>query len=538
MVHMSCVAKTADGTPCKKTGPFCKTHAYMQDYTPEMIEKCTLCKGCRKMKFTGEYSNCDTCRGRGEINRKLAKATVVLCKHEDCKSKKSKENKYCGYHQLDLFIDATNELGLKCCKNVTRGCRTQLPKDGKSACETCLAMYRQEDREKRGAIVITETEKTCSSCCKMYPLEHYNGVHGDTKTCQSCRAYFKIQDEKRDKEHVNELARKNEKKPERREVKQKWNENNHEKVALANLNYRARQIDKDQEEYLKHKAESAKKWRHENPEKMREINQRKINSIDEQYGVCKTTARSKGLAFELPFELYHTLVTSPCYYCGIIQEKGFNGIDRPDSTKGYIPDNALSCCQMCNFMKGNNSPNTFIHHAEHILTHQNIIQGRRFDTKNTRRVSFSDYKKRAEEKEREFTLTEEMFEQEIIKDCYLCGKSNTDSHSNGLDRFDSKKGYTEDNILSCCGNCNYFKNNYLYEDVLKKCELIYNNKPAEIEISPVIRVKKTKEEKAEDTRIRKQKSREKQRTQMGDEEYRKMRAKEIADNRKKKKEVK
>lgn len=533
MVTMSCVAKTADGTSCKKKGPFCKTHDYMKDYTPEMIEQSIICKGCRKIKFTGEYSNCDTCRGRGEMNRKIAKSAVVLCAHEECKFKKSKENKYCGKHQLDVFTDATEELGLKCCKNVSRGCRSQLQKDGKSACETCLAKYREKDHEKRGTIVITETEKQCSNCSKMCPLDHYNGLHGDTKTCKECRDYFKKMDEKRDKEHVNELSRKNEKKPERIEVKKRWLANNHEKVALANLNYRARQIELDQEAYLKHKAEVAKKWRDANPEKMQERNQCKINSIDEQYGVCKTTARSKELDFELSIELYRTIVTTPCYYCGIIQDKGFNGVDRTDSTKGYVPDNVLPCCQMCNFMKGSVPPNTFIHHVEHILTHQDIIQGRRFETKDTRRVSFSEYKNRAEQKAREFTLTEEIFEQEIMKDCYLCGKSNSETHCNGLDRFDNAQGYTDDNVLSCCGNCNYLKNNYLYEDVLEKCELIYKNKPAEIEITPVVRVRRTKEEKAEDARMRKQKSREKQRKQMGDEEFRKMRAKEIAENRKK-----
>lgn len=533
MITMSCVAKTADGTPCKKNGPFCKTHAYMQEYTPEMIEKCTFCKGCRKMKFTGEYSNCDACRGRGEINRKIAKEAVVLCAHEDCKSKKSKENKYCGKHQLDIFIDATEELGLKCCKNVSRGCRAQLPKDGKSSCEPCLAKYREKDHEKRATIVITETEKTCSSCCKMYPLSHYNGVHNDTKRCQSCREDGKKNDAKRDKEHVNELSRKNEKKPERVEVKKRWAANNHDKVALANLNYRARQIKNDQEAYLNHKAEVAKKWRHANPEKMKERNHCKINSIDEQYGVCKSTARSKDLDFELPFELYHTIVTSPCYYCGIIQEKGFNGIDRPDSTKGYVPNNVLPCCQMCNFMKGSDSPNTFIHHVEHILTNQGIIQGRRFDTTNTSHVTFAEYKKRAEEKGLEFTLTKEIFDQEIIKDCYLCGKSNSETHCNGLDRFDNKQGYTDDNVLSCCGNCNYLKRNYLYEDVLEKCELIYKNQPAEIQITPVVRVRRTKEEKAEDRRIRKQESLEKQRADMGDEELLKKRAREIAEDRRK-----
>jgi len=221
MVTMSCVAKTADGTPCKKKGPFCKTHDYMKDYTPEMIEQCTLCKGCRKMKFTGEYSNCDSCRARGEVNRKTAKASVVLCAHEDCKSKKSKENKYCGYHQLDIFIDATEKLGLKCCKDVSRGCRAQLPKDRKSTCEPCLAKYREKDHEKRGTIIITETEKMCSSCCKMYPLDNFIGVHNDTKRCTACREDGKKNDAKRDKERVNELARENGKKPERVEVKKK-----------------------------------------------------------------------------------------------------------------------------------------------------------------------------------------------------------------------------------------------------------------------------------------------------------------------------
>jgi hypothetical protein len=367
----------------------------------------------------------------------------------------------------------------------------------------------------------------------MCPLDHFIGVHNDTKRCTACREDGKKNDSKRDKEHVNKLARENSKKPERIEVKKRWNEENHEIVALANLNYRARKIKQDQEAYLKHKAEIAKIWRDKNPEKMKDRNHCKIHSIDEQYGVCKTTAQAKDLDFELPFELYKTIVTTPCYYCGIIQDKGFNGVDRTDSTKGYVPDNVLPCCQMCNFMKGSDSPNTFIHHVEHILTHQDIIQGRRFDTKDTRRVSFSEYKNRAEKKEREFTLTEEMFEQEVMKDCYLCGKSNSDTHCNGLDRFDNEQGYTDENVVSCCGNCNYLKRNYLYEDVLEKCERIYANKPAEIEITPVVRVRRTKEEKAEDSRIRKQESLEKQRADMGDEELLKKRAKDIADRRKK-----
>ena len=533
MVIMSCAAKTADGTPCKKKGPFCKTHAYMQEYTPEMIEQCTLCKGCRKMKFTGEYSNCDVCRIRGEANRKKVKAAHVLCVHKDCTFKKSKENKYCGKHQIDLFIDATEELGLKCCKNVTRGCRTQLPKDGKLRCEPCLVKERELDHAKRGTIVITETEKQCSNCSKMCPLNHFNGLHGDTKTCQECRDYFKKMDEKRDKERVNELARKNEKKPERVEVKKQWIANNPEKVVLYDINYEARQLERDQEGYLKKQAENAKKWRIENAEKVEKMNKERVENVDSSLTRYKYSSRSKGLVFEIE-DIFHEMVKTPCYYCGIMQEKGFNGVDRLDVTKGYTRENTVPCCEVCNFMKGDDSPNTFIHHTEHILTHLGIVPGRRFETKNTKKVLFTHYKKRAEKKKLDFTLTEEIFKQEIMKDCYLCGKQNSDNHCNGLDRFDNTKGYVVENVRACCGNCNYLKNDYSYDVVIEKCRRIYENKPAEIAITPVVRVKKTKEQIAEESRIRKQSSRDKKRDKMGDEEFRKMRAKQAAEDRKKK----
>lgn len=531
MVTMTCVAKSADGTPCKKKGPFCKTHEYMKEYTPEMIEQCTLCKGCRKMKFTGEYSNCDVCRIRGEANRKKVKAAHVLCVHKDCTFKKCKENKYCGKHQIDLFIDATDELGLKCCKNVTRGCRAQLPKDGKLRCEPCLVKERELDHAKRGTIVITETEKQCSNCSKMCPLDHYNGVHGDTKTCQECRDYFKKMDEKRDKERVNELARKNEKKPERVEVKKQWIANNPEKVALYDINYEARQLERDQEGYLKKQAENAKKWRVDNPEKVEKMNKERVENENSSLTRYKYSARAKGLVFEIE-DIFHEMVTTPCYYCGIMQEKGFNGVDRLDVTKGYTRDNTVPCCEICNFMKGDESPNTFIHHTEHILTHLGIVPGRRFETKDTKKVSFARYKQRAEKKKLVFDFTEETFKQEIMKDCYLCGKQNSENHCNGLDRVDNKKGYVVENVRACCGNCNYLKNDYSYDVVIEKCRRIYENKPAEIEITPVVRVKKTKEQIAEEARIRKQVSRDKKRDKMGDEEFRKMRAKQAAEDRK------
>lgn len=42
------------------------------------------------------------------------------------------------------------------------------------------------------------------------------------------------------------------------------------------------------------------------------------------------------------------LWTSPCYLCGL---RYAMGIDRVDSSRGYVPDNVAPCCRQCNYMK-------------------------------------------------------------------------------------------------------------------------------------------------------------------------------------------
>jgi hypothetical protein len=142
----------------------------------------------------------------------------------------------------------------------------------------------------------------------------------------------------------------------------------------------------------------------------------------------------------------------------------------------------------------------------------------------------------------------------------LCGKKNTKKHQNGLDRIDSKEGYIESKLKSCCGNCNYMKSKYEYKKFMDKCMLIYNHNTIEnVDIenqvigevvennvienhdveNEVVQEKRTivkgnkltQEQIKEKARLRKQKQRDELRKKYGDEEYRKMHAKEIAENR-------
>jgi hypothetical protein len=546
----------------------------MVSYSQEMLSQLELCKGCKKMYYFEDCTKtCEKCRDRGKSSKETLKDSVVLCSKSECKFKRSAENEYCGKHQLCLFEDETKALGKKTCCNFIRGCRSQLELNYKfSRCKECLEKDRKKDKDRRkkvesenDLIVHDRTTKFCTTCIAELPLCQFIGEKsGETKTCIDCRANNKIQDAKRDKERRNELARKNEAKSERKEVKKKWAENNYEKVALKTMNYRQRKMEEDQEGYLANNADQAKKWRENHPEKMIESNENKKNSKELQYNVYGRNANLKNLEFTISFDDYSNVVTKECHYCGLIQEKGFNGIDRKDQSAGYIIDNCVSCCKMCNYLKGSTCEEVFIKRAEHILTFHGKIQGNLYPEcfANHKSALYCQYRFRALKKQLDFVITPDDYNLIIKKDCFMCGKKSDQHHQNGIDRMDNTKGYILENINACCCECNLIKKDYVYEDIINKFLLIYekhdstndtnlaseenvklivdepeNPKIKENRHLVVSKNKKTKEEIKDVNRLYKQKQREKMKEKYGDEEYKKIRAKEIADARAKRKEI-
>ena len=100
-----------------------------------------------------------------------------------------------------------------------------------------------------------------------------------------------------------------------------------------------------------------------------------------------------------------------------------------------------------------------------------------------RRNLIFSYKRGATKRNLEYSLTEEQFNKLIVGECFYCGDSLTnvvkgqgktsgDFHYTGIDRIDSKKGYTENNSVSCCWICNNMKSNYKVEDFLKHVKKI------------------------------------------------------------------
>ena len=55
----------------------------------------------------------------------------------------------------------------------------------------------------------------------------------------------------------------------------------------------------------------------------------------------------------------------------------------------------------------------------------------------------------------------------------MCGKEQSNTHINGIDRIDNSNGYTDDNTSSCCGDCNYLKKDNDYVSIMDKLKIIY-----------------------------------------------------------------
>ena len=94
------------------------------------------------------------------------------------------------------------------------------------------------------------------------------------------------------------------------------------------------------------------KWKKRNPIKTR------LNNI-------KGNAQLQGHEWSIPNDIGWALISSPCTYCGRIQENG-NGLDRVDSNKEYTLDNVTPCCKECNWAKNAQSVKEFKNHVTKI----------------------------------------------------------------------------------------------------------------------------------------------------------------------------
>lgn len=99
-------------------------------------------------------------------------------------------------------------------------------------------------------------------------------------------------------------------------------------------------------------------------------------------------ALSRGYSFEISSSDFSQLVESACHYCGVPPKTRFkniqaglrvqvtaNGIDRIDSSIGYIKSNVVPCCKTCNLAKNDLSLQDFTSWIDRLISHREQIRG-------------------------------------------------------------------------------------------------------------------------------------------------------------------
>lgn len=78
------------------------------------------------------------------------------------------------------------------------------------------------------------------------------------------------------------------------------------------------------------------------------------------YGSYRYSAKQRGYDFELTLDEFESISTGDCHYCGdsgvsFMTRRNntfvYTGIDRIHNEFGYITNNVISCCKVCNRAK-------------------------------------------------------------------------------------------------------------------------------------------------------------------------------------------
>jgi hypothetical protein len=107
---------------------------------------------------------------------------------------------------------------------------------------------------------------------------------------------------------------------------------------------------------------SEKIWRTANKDYISNYNRIRSKTMASRYAQVKSHNKLRYNNVNLSFEDYCTLISLDCIYCGIELELSGKGLDRLDSNKGYIVENCVPCCRMCNVIKNEYSLDKLIDH--------------------------------------------------------------------------------------------------------------------------------------------------------------------------------
>ena len=115
-----------------------------------------------------------------------------------------------------------------------------------------------------------------------------------------------------------------------------------------------------------HKKEMAmykKRYKERHPERAKEQSDRSKRTLQSRYSHLYGEAKRNHREFTISFEEFKEIASQSCFYCnGKLPETG-GGIDRINSSVGYVSGNCRPCCTNCNLSKNDLTETEFKDHT-------------------------------------------------------------------------------------------------------------------------------------------------------------------------------
>ncbi len=74
-------------------------------------------------------------------------------------------------------------------------------------------------------------------------------------------------------------------------------------------------------------------------------------TLQGKFTAARIVAEKRDIIWELSIKQYKKLINNSCFYCKNELPLTGCGLDRKDSTKGYVLNNVVPCCTRCNNVK-------------------------------------------------------------------------------------------------------------------------------------------------------------------------------------------
>ena len=121
-------------------------------------------------------------------------------------------------------------------------------------------------------------------------------------------------------------------------------------------NHREDELKERKVYYYKHHEkclESRRQYGQNHREEARQYSEEYRKTITGRFSILLNSAQVRKIEVLISLEEYTQIVSSGmCRYCSKSLPKAGSGVDRTDSTIGYVANNCVSCCSACNKIKG------------------------------------------------------------------------------------------------------------------------------------------------------------------------------------------